>query len=405
MNALTLNGASTGVNRFVQNNPSTSGDIAVGGIQVQAAAQGTPLVIGNVGVAGTSSNQSFKIPATYIAGNSRCVSMAMEVCNTTSELNKQGLCTLWRVPVPQNDDGTTVSLQNNAAGDTTVFAGSASAVWVPQPPPTIAAAQLFAGTKAHGAEEGCYMVAGFNTPDVPANGVNFTQPAIYATTQLDANIVFAHTQRNTAVATTPTSGQALVAPVYWTEFDMSGCTFTGLSNTSTLTVNYIVYIERFPTQDDLDLIVSAKRSPEYDIKALEAYSEIYQSLPVGVPFGENGWGDWFDTIANTATSVLSVVPHPWAQAANLAIKGAQGIKNSFDQPASNTRVDIPDAPPMTSAPRRERLSGATLKASRAKLKKVVTRENKFENRVRNELKGVGKIVRGKGAPRAPKLRR
>jgi len=60
---------------------------------------------------------------------------------------------------------------------------------------------------------------------------------------------------------------------------MSGVYFTGLSGATTLTVDYIVYIERFPTQDDLDLIVSAKRSPEYDIRALELILLLHSRCP------------------------------------------------------------------------------------------------------------------------------
>lgn len=185
---------------------------------------------------------------------------------------------------------------------------------------------------------------------------------------------------------------------------MSGVYFTGLSGATTLTVDYIVYIERFPTQDDLDLIVSAKRSPEYDIRALEAYSIIAQSLPVAVPFNENGLGDWFKSAVNMAAAVLPSIPHPIAQGLGMAAKAAAGLYDSFDQPASNTRAGIPDAPPMNNTRQTRPPNGADMKRQRSKLKKVTTREAKFENRVRSELKGVGKIVRGKGAPKAPRLR-
>jgi len=178
--------------------------------------------------------------------------------------------------------------------------------------------------------------------------------------------------------------------------------FTGLSNSTTLTINYIVYIERFPTQDDLDLIVTAKRSPEYDVRAQEAYSIIAQSLPVAVPFNENGLGDWFKSAVNMAASILPAIPHPIAQGLGMAAKAAAGLYDNFDQPASDTR--IPNAPPMISGTRQRRApQGSDFKKQKSKLKKVTTRESKFENRVRNELKGVGRIVRGKGAPRAPKM--
>jgi hypothetical protein len=276
---------------------------------------------------------------------------------------------------------------------------------MPAPPPTIAAAQLFAGTKAWAAELGSYNVAVFNTPDVPAQGVNFTQPLIYNTSQTDSTVYFPLTTRSNAPNTTGPSGRALSPSVYWTEFDMSGSFFTGLSASTTLTVNYIVYIERFPTQDDLDLIVSAKRSPEYDIRALEAYSVISQSLPVAVPFNENGLGDWFKSAVSMASNILPMIPHPIAQGLGIAAKAAAGLYDSFDQPPSDVRAGIPDAPPMRNTRQTRQPNGATMRKAKSKLKKVTTREAKFENRVRNELKGVGKVVLGKGAPKAPKMKR
>jgi len=399
-NAITQAGANNAINQ--SNNGVVS---TLGGIQVIATGSGLPCPITAFNNPPLISNTANTIPSQYLAGNSRVVAMAMEICNTTSDLNKQGLVTVYRIPIPQNDDGTTWMISNTVASDTQSYNGGASVVAIPAPPPTIAAAQLFAGTKSWAAELGTYNVAVFNTPDVPAQGVNFTQPLIYNTSQTDSTVFFPNTTRSNAPNTTAPSGRALVPSVYWTEFDMSGSFFTGLSASTTLTVNYIVYIERFPTQDDLDLIVSAKRSPEYDIRALEAYSVISQSLPVAVPFNENGLGDWFKGAVNLAASVLPMIPHPIAQGLGMAARAAAGAYDSFDQPASNTRAGVPDAPPMRNTRRIRQPNGADFKSQRKKLKKVVTREKKFENKTRNELKNFAltKIVHGKRAPKAPKM--
>jgi len=336
--------------------------VSVGGIQVIAAAQGVPCDITEPNVAATFSNTSHTIPATYLAGNSRCIGMAMEIVNTTSELNKQGLVTMYRVPIPQNDDSTTMNLANNAAsGNTSTNLGSASCMYVPAPPLSIAGAQLFAGTRAWDAAKGSYAAAAFNTPDVPAQGINFVQPIVYTTQQTDADVLFAHMTQTTVGGIT-TSTIAGVPPVYWTETDMSGSYFTGLSNSTTLTVNYIVYIERFPTQDDLDLIVSAHQSPAYDVKALELYSEIAQSLPVAVTFDENGWGDLWSTITSAASTALDVARKYVApvisyfggargQAVAAGIEGVGAIKDSFDAPESDYVPNAPPYPPMATAGR------------------------------------------------------
>jgi hypothetical protein len=276
--------------------------------------------------------------------------MAMEITNTTSDLNRQGLVTVYRVPVTQNDDGSTFTIRQNTSGDTTSWIGSAEGVFIPFPPTSIANAQLFAGTKAWNAELGTYQVAVFNTPDVPSQGLNYTMPLLYNVSQTDSQITAPLFSKYGSDAFPATIQVATVPSVSWTEFDMSGAYFTGLSNTTTLTVNYVVYLERFPTQDDLDLIVSAKRSPEYDIKALEAYSIISQSLPVGVPFDENGLGDWFKSAVNAASEyiapVLKMIPHPYAQLGANAIGTAKYVTDQFDQPPSDVapRDVIPAAP-------------------------------------------------------------
>lgn len=377
MNALTLNGASNTPpqNILSQANPATSGDVSVGGIQVISAASGTACDITAPTVAGTYSNTSNTIPSTYLQGNSRVIAMAMEIVNTTSDLNKQGLATMYRVPVPQNDDAPTMYLNGNAGGDTRAFNGSASCIYIPAPPKSIAGAQLFAGTRAWDAAKGSYNVATFNTPDVPAQGLNFTQPVIYTTTQKDANVFFNHMQRvNNSTITT--DGFALVNPVAWTEMNMSGTYFTGLSNSTTLTVNYIVYIERFPTQDDLDLIVSAHQSPAYDIKALELYSEIATSLPVAVTFDENGWGDLWGTITSAASSALNIGRKVIAPIAGLfgargqaiagAIEGVGQVADAFDAPASDYVPTAPRNPPMVTPGAYRRGGGTKMQVRKQK---------------------------------------
>lgn len=393
MNGNTINGAhfTPTQNTLQQANINAANNVTVGGLQFIAAASGTPLQIANPTNAGSYTNTSNTIPAQYLQGNGRCIAMGFEVCNTTAELNLQGLATVWRVPVPQNDDGTTVSIQSFNTGDTSNFEGSASVLYMPEPPTTIAAAQLFAGTQAWEAKYGSYQVCGFNTPDVPAVGMNFTIPVMYQTAQTDTAVITSVFNRNSwsGGAVAP-AAVANVQNVSWTEMDMSGVHYTGLSNSTTLTVNTITYIERFPTQDDLDLIVSAKRSPEYDIKALEAYSEIYQNLPVGVQFGENGWGDWFDGIASAASSVLGSVGGTYGKAAATLIEGGKGfvskvIRDNFDQPPSEVRV--PNAPPMSSS-------------SRAKQKKPKRQKSVADNKLRKDIAAARKALKPPGKRRS-----
>jgi len=46
-----------------------------------------------------------------------------------------------------------------------------------------------------------------------------------------------------------------------TQFDMTGALFTGLTPQSTLTINWNIVVERFPSNQDLDLVVLAVEPP------------------------------------------------------------------------------------------------------------------------------------------------
>jgi len=105
-----------------------------------------------------------------------------------------------------------------------------------------------------------------------------------------------------------------------TDFNYGGAYFTGLSNTTTLTVNSIRYFERFPAYPivvDRPLVVLATPSCRNDPQAVELYSAIIRHMPVGVPQRFNGIGDWFREAAETAkdliSPVLSAIPLPMAQ--------------------------------------------------------------------------------------------
>jgi len=386
-------------NVLVQSNSANT--VNIGGIQIVSGEPGAPLSPVQILNTSTRSNTSNVIPSTYLNANSRVVAMAMEIVNTTSDLNRQGLVTVYRVPVPQNDDATVMNIKSFNTGDTNSFTGAAGVLFMPAPPNSIAAAQLFAGTKAWKAADGSYNVAQFNTPDVPAQGLSYTSPVLYTTSQTDAT-VFAPTFARFVFQQVGIDGIATVPSTFWTEFEMSGSYFTGLSLSTTLTVNYIVYIERFPTQDDLDLIVSAKRSPEYDIRALEAYSIIAQSLPVAVPFAENGLGDWFRGAVNLAADVLPAIPNPWAQGIGMAANAVKGVWDSFDQPPSDTSA--PQAPPIEMRkyvikPGRKaagNVSTKQLTKGRQKLKKTVRKE------VRKDLQADIRAARGRPQKRKRK---
>jgi len=118
-----------------------------------------------------------------------------------------------------------------------------------------------------------------------------------------------------------------------TKFNHSGAYFTGLSYTTTLQLNAIFYIERFPSQQDADLVVLAKHSCRLDCAALDLYSEVIRAMPVGVPQRMNGLGEWFaDAVSSAAdfvSPVLSAIPTPFTQGLGSIVKSAGSVAKSL----------------------------------------------------------------------------
>jgi len=89
------------------------------------------------------------------------------------------------------------------------------------------------------------------------------------------------------------SGAWVAPPAMTYPLHMGGAIFTGLSDTTTLTLNVNTFHESFPSPAENDILVLATPSATYDPVALEMFSHSLSSMPVGVPASENGLGDWF----------------------------------------------------------------------------------------------------------------
>jgi len=139
-----------------------------------------------------------------------------------------------------------------------------------------------------------------------------------------------------------------------TKFNHSGAYFTGLSYTTTLTLNAIFYIEKFPSQLDTDLVVLAKHSCRSDTIARALYSEIVREMPVGVPQRMNGMGEWFaDAVSSAAdfiSPVLGAIPLPMTQGLSGIVKSAGNVAkalgskresaNPYNPTGNNTAMPI-----------------------------------------------------------------
>jgi len=328
-----------------------------GGLVVDAVASGVPTF--QYTDPGTPSAPFQVQLAPYLTGEYRIIAMGFEVINTTSELNIQGLVTVYRQPTANIDSAKSLLvtsgpiLSSGGTISTTNF-GFPDVLLTNTPPATPGEALLLDGSKQWKAKEGCYVVPTMNSSENPT-GQNSTSPVlhispldvssngftwIYVTPSDGSTNVYPAAFQPTAItgnpADTPNVFNLVPLPtggVWLQPFNGAGAYFTGLSNSTTLQVNAIYYIERFPTQQDSDLVVLARESCRGDSIALDLYSEIVKEMPVGVPQRMNGMGEWFaDAVSSAAdfiSPVLSAIPLPMAQTVGAGIKMAGNVAKSL----------------------------------------------------------------------------
>jgi len=282
-------------NAFVRENAFTS-VINYGGLQFIAGPSGSTMDLATAATTAGYQLTSNPIPNIYQQGTVRVIANAFEVVNTTAELTVQGACSTFRQPVAEYETSTCFNLVGTDASPNAGLFNAFSGLIVPTPPTNLSQATLLPGFRTWKAKDGCYVVSALNSDTIPQQDDLFCQPILVQSpsdsgpprlyTTIGSNTgQFLQTSGSTALLAAPDQ--------FWTKFDQSGAYFTGLSPSTTLQVTWIVDIERFPTEQQSDLIVIATPSPRYDNIALEAYAHIMQDMPTGVMQKENGLGDWF----------------------------------------------------------------------------------------------------------------
>jgi hypothetical protein len=303
MNVQSLYGmvSQPGSNTTIVNNvlTYTGGNIfnSWGGLMFIAVPSGTPFTFANIFtqvVAGTGYVIANGLPVIYSQGASRVVGNAFEACNTTAELTVQGAALVFRQPVQDFEDAGVFSICNQGGGSATSYA-AVSCLPIPSQPVTQAQAMLLPGSRQWKAKDGCYVVSALNSDRLPPQDLNFTLPLVYQNGSDGSGSGFigpSTTNAGVSIPGTPVNFYGSNKN-FWTNFDQSGVIFSGNSVTSTYQVTWVVDVERFPSEQQSDLVVIATPSTVYSPTCIEAYSMIIQDMPVGVPFKENGLGDWF----------------------------------------------------------------------------------------------------------------
>jgi hypothetical protein len=309
------------------------------------------------------------------AGNFRIVAKGFEVHNVSAELYKGGTVTVFSSPVDSYDTAQSFSMSNSGATAT----ANASVLVAPQWPSSSTLAYSLVNSKQWEAREGCYVPGRINETEIPIeDGLNFTQPFYFSGESTITPIVGVAPQPLSSVV-----GISGVPQAVWENFNFTGSYFTGLTFQSSLTVNYLVIVENFPSSQD-SIYSLAKPPPCRDDAALSMYSCMVREMPIGVPVAQNGLGDWFanavSTVADYVSPVLSAIPHPATMAAGAALRASGNIARAYStNPNANPNVgmSVPSG------------GGAASKAA-AKLRNAEIRARNEEVRLRAAAKAAKK---------------
>lgn len=300
-------------------------------------------------------------------GRRRLIALAFEIHDTTSQLNKQGTLTAYRMPQAPT--------QNTAVGDLVVDGVLQSPLAttgvttgyltpsVPQqydeynlPPSSVALAMEYEGSRQWEAKDGAYVVC---TQDLSRNTLSFTKARQVAFTDGDfvipqvvglnaTNTVedawFTRTQvqvgtQPSAVAVPTTALDHMDLP-----FHTGGVMLTGLNPLSTFTLTVRHMWEVAPVTGDAvgngtvnPLVPLAQKSAEHDLIALGLYQRAVCELPVAVPVSENAEGDFWDwclsAVAVAAPAIGALVPGG-AQVGNYVAKAAEKYQKSRNADAA-----------------------------------------------------------------------
>lgn len=319
----------------------------IGGLQAYFVPAGVNLNI--LQGAGTVQIGALDVDPQFTKGVARLIGMGFEVHNTTSQLNVQGSVIGYRQ----------MSNENNPIGwneeNATTYCGFNGPL-VRYPPGDAASALLLAGSRQWEAKDGIYCVAAFHSTENPAMLISPCAPVItaYATDDLEGSFGVSNVN---APYPSPTdaNGYAAIPSFRVHNVHQSGAIFSGLSPQTTLTINWNVFLETFPSTDDLEILPLATPSAEFDPEVLDLYSRVTTDLPVAVPVNENGLGDWFYDAAVSAAKyigpVLSMAPHPVLKGIGMAATGLSDYVDSQPKDSAGKGANT-SAPNAWGAPKR-----------------------------------------------------
>jgi hypothetical protein len=314
-----------------------------------------------------SNGVGLSIPIQYLKGPFKVAGVGIEVCNTTGEIYQQGLCSV--ATMNQCDD----SLCNISNYDTTTNWQPLSSYPVRTVPKNLAELILLPNPTQWHAKEGHYSVVQLTSLDRVGASATPSYPIVVAQ-DFDSVLV---SSTNPIDACAPKLSPVLTS--LGTSFylpqkspgrvpcNSSVAMYTGLSDQTTLTIRVRWIVERFPNDQEPEILVLATPTAAYDPIALEIYSRVMRKLPSAVMFKDNNSMDFWKSVlvnlADVVSSGLLMLPHPLAKGAGIAINAtrqylAPDTKREFKikQKKRDTPVNKPKAkkvmPPLPASPKR-----------------------------------------------------
>jgi hypothetical protein len=323
----------------------------LGGLQVIEC----PTAVGSfdLNLPTTISFGGLEVQDDMLQGSNRLIGMGFEAHNTTADIYKQGSCLSYMMHnVPKDaslftQDVTIPGLVPSRSCISAAFNGTSFRGL----PRTTAEALLIPGTTEWKASEGTYAVGRFAGVDNPPFTVDYNLPVLFEFDDLPSTSVAAYP--NTSQIVFPQN--AFINPALggtgsqvpaWKSFPIhtSGAIFTGLSDQTSIRLNWNVIIESFPSPRDAKDLTIATPSASFDPRTLEIYSHTLGHAPVAVPVAENPLGEWFMNIAQKIGDTLGKIPGPVGMIGQGASAVAGLVKDYLTSPSGQNVVSRAQKP-------------------------------------------------------------
>jgi hypothetical protein len=234
----------------------------------------------------------------------RLIGVAVEVHNTTSMLDKQGRVVVARHPTIRGGHGTLTYVDSSV---TPCNVTNMITRYMQRIPTTAGEVRSIPDSGEWEAREGVYFVPRMNSEHMEVSD----SVRNCSVTWLESAITHIAGGIWTTYSYCPSSGledsyagakvPSVLAPNV-SSFSPTSAFFTGLSNSTTLTVTFRAIVEYFPPVGS-QLLMNATPSAFYDPSVLAAYNATIQHAPYAVPVKQNAAGDYFRKILKCVSQV------------------------------------------------------------------------------------------------------